>query len=114
MLRKLFGETDEEQLAYLQKRVLITAICLALDVIMLIFFQGAGLTLFCCYIWGWSFMRALFGFAAFGAIFGQNPVLVAVIIVAYILLGLIAGAVCMVLGVGRYIYLKVKYTKAAQ
>lgn len=114
MFRKLFGETDEEQLAYLQKRVLITAICLALDVIMLIFFQGAGLTLFCCYIWGWSFMRAFFGLASFGAIFGRNPVLIAVIIVAYIVLGLLAGAVCMFLGIGRYIYLKVKHTKAAQ
>lgn len=114
MFRKLFGETDEEQLAYLQKRVIITAICLVVDIVLFILAQGAGITFFCCYMWGWSFMRAFFGLATFGAIFGRNPVLIAVIIVAYIFLGLIAGAVCMFLGVGRYIFLKVKYVKEAR
>lgn len=111
MFRKLFGETDEEQLAYLQKKVIITAVCAVLDIAVLIFAQGILFLPLCCYYWGWGFIRAI---TTFGAIFSRNVVVGALIIGVFLVLGGIVGAVIMTLGVGRYIFLKVKYAKAAQ
>lgn len=114
MFRKLFGETDEEQLAYLQKKVIITAVCAVLDIAVLIFAQGILFLPLCGYYWGWGFIRAYFGITTFGAIFSRNVVVGALIIGVFLVLGGIVGAVTMALGVGRYIFLKVKYAKAAQ
>lgn len=114
MFRKLFGETDEEQLAYLQKKVILTAVCAVLDIAVLIFAHGILFLALCCYYWGWGFIRAYFGITTFGAIFSRNVVVGSLIIGVFLVLGWIVGAVCMFLGVGRYIFLKVKYAKAAR
>lgn len=68
MFRKLFGETDEEQLAYLQKKVILTAVCAVLDVAVLIFAHGILFLALCCYYWGWGFIRAYFGITTFPAL----------------------------------------------
>lgn len=114
MFRRLFGETDEEQIAYLQKKVIITIVCAVLDIAVLIYAHGILFLGLCCYYWGWGFIRAYFGITTFGAIFSRNVVVGSLMIGVFLVLGWIVGAICMSLGVCRYIYLKVKYAKAAQ
>lgn len=111
MFERLFGATEFEQMAYLQKRVILTVILVLIDVILLITTGDAGISVLSCYIWGWGAMKALFGITALGSIFSGNVVIAAIFIVAYILIGAICGAVCLFLGVGRFIYLKVKYSQ---
>ena len=109
MFERLFGPSEEAQMAYLQKRVILTLVLVAIDVILLILGGGFGLSYIACYIWGWGVMKALFGITTIGAIFSRNAVIAAIFIVAYLIIGAICGAFCLFLGVGRFIYLKVKY-----
>lgn len=112
MFKWLFGESESDQLVYLQKKVILTAICIIIDVIWFIASGNFGLTAISCYIWGWTFMKALFGLTAVGSIFSGNVVIAAIFICAYLLIGGIGGAICMFLGIGRYIFLKAKFAKS--
>lgn len=111
MLKRLFGETEEEQIHYLKPRVIITAVFFIVDMILLFVAGGIGLTVISCYIWGWGTMKALFGVTVAASLLGRNVVLVAIFIVAYLLIGYLCGIVTMLLGVGQFIYLEVKRRK---
>ena len=108
MFERLFGETEFEQLAYLKKKVILTAVFLVIDLVLLIVTGGGGVSAIIIYVWGWGAMKALFGITAVGSIFSGNPVMAAVFIVAYAFIGAIFGFFCMFLGIGRFIYLLVK------
>ena len=111
MFGRLFGETEQEQMQYLQKRVFITAGCLMVDIIGLIIAGSGGLMGIMAYVWGWRTIRAFFGVATIGVVFSRNVVLGTVIFVVFLLLGGLVGMVNMFLGIGRFIYLKVKWAK---
>ena len=112
MFERLFGPSEEAQMAYLQKKIILTLILVVIDVILLITVREFGLTTIACYIWGWGVMKALFGITTVGAIFSRNAVIAAIFIVAYLIIGAICGTICMFLGVGRFIYLKIKFSQA--
>ena len=112
MFRRLYGETDEDQLFYLGKKVKTTVIALIIGIVCVIIgligemlnseiasvMGFAGLIyVIMVYYWGWGFMKAFFGYESFrtyeGAFFG--------IFNAFI-------------GVLRYIYLRVKYKNRSE
>ena len=111
MFERLFGPTEEDQLHYLKKRVIITAVFFIADIILLITTGGMGMSVLSCYMWGWGVMKVLFGFALIGSILGRNVVITAIFIVAYLLIGYLCGIAALLLGVGRFIYLEVKRRK---
>ena len=131
MLRRLFGENEEEQLLYLQNRVILTGIALvvyAIGVILTLIggdsksfiatlgglMMGVGsfaLTLFVLFMWGWSAVKAALGITSIGALLGRNVVLGSAIFVVSICLAWIFGLVVVFLGCGRYIFLRVKQWK---
>lgn len=128
MFRKLYGETDEEQLFYLEKKVKATVIAFIIGIICVIigligeaFNSGiAGVAGFAgliyvvmVYYWGWGFMKAFFGYATFGSIFSGNMVIGVIIFMAYVFIGAFFGIFNAFVGVLRYIYLRVKYKKQA-
>lgn len=112
MFTRLFGATEAEQMAYLNKRSIITLICFGLDVIIgLIGGGGGGLTVIMAYVWGWRAIKAMFGFAAGGMLLTRNVFFAVAIFLVYVFVGAIVGGACMILGVGRFLYLKVKQKK---
>ena len=108
MFARLFGETEEAQRQYLKKKILITFVCLLIDIVLFITQGEFGLTLLSAYVWGWGAMKALFGFTTIGAIFSGNAVFAVIFILAYVLIGYFFGLFCMVIGIFRFIYLLVK------
>lgn len=107
MFQRLFGESDTQQLQYLQTRVIITIIS-----VFLCFLDLTSIfALVMLFVWGWSVVKSLFGFATVGAIFSGNIMLGSIIFLFYIIIAYLAGMVCAVLGTGRYIYLIVKKAK---
>ncbi len=102
MFTRLFGETEEEQLQYLQTRTIITFVSLIIPPVFAI------VVLF---MWGWAAVKSLFGVASVGAIFSGNFVIGTAIFLLYIILSYIIGLFCAFLGVGRFIYLKIKFIK---
>ena len=111
MFERLFGPTEEDQLHYLKKRVVITVVFFIVDIILLIATGSMGISVLCCYMWGWGVMKVLFGFTLIGSILGRNVVITAIFIVAYLLIGYLCGMAALLLGVGRFIYLEVKRRK---
>lgn len=121
MIKKLFGETEDIQLAYLQKKIKITVILLAITVIGLILREkiewigiiAEGLPAIIAYVWGWSFMSAFFGITTFGTIFAGNRNLMVglLILLAYMCIGYFFGAIALLLGICRFIQLKTKQVK---
>lgn len=126
MFRRFYGETDEDQLLYLGKKVKATIITFIIGIVCIIIgligemlnSEIAGVMGFAgliyvimMYYWGWGFMKMFFGYATFGAIFSGNVVIGVIIILAYVFLGLFFGIFNSFVGILRYIYLKVKYKK---
>lgn len=101
MIKKLFGQTEEEQFNYLQPRVI------ALFVGVLLLIMGAGLMklglgeavigiaegifVIVLLMFGWAIMKGLFGFATVGTLFSGNPVVGVVILVLFMIIGYIGG-----------------------
>ncbi len=117
MLKKLFGETDEEQFKYLKPRVsaLGVGIFLMLIGVLLTFWEisfgeqfgslGGGICVIVVMMFGWSIMRGLFGFASLGALFAGNVVIGVVIFVAFLMIGYLGGFVVAFIGICRFFVL---------
>ena len=129
MFRRLYGETDEDQLFYLGKKVKTTVIAFIIGVVCVVVgligemlnSEIAGVMGFAgliyvimVYYWGWGFMKAFFGYATFGSIFSGNVVIGVIIFMAYVFLGAFFGIFNAFVGVLRYIYLRVKYKNRAE
>lgn len=108
MFRKLFGESEAQEVVFLQVRVIITII----SFIMCFFGLTELFALVMLFIWGWPVVKSLFGIASVGALFTGNVILGSCIFVIYVILSYILGLVFAFIGTGRYIYLLVKrYTR---
>lgn len=121
MFEKIFGETEELQLQNLQKKVILSGIglggCLIglllllfkLDSVGEIVYGIGGISLFIAlFMWGFGAIKKLFGIGTIGAIFSRNVVFGVVIFVLCIMAAYLISIFVAFLGVGRYIYLKVK------
>ena len=84
MIKKLFGETDEKQFMYLKPRLIALGVGIVLLLIGFLLMQvgisfgetigslGTGICVIVLFIFGWSIMRGLLGFASIGALFSGN------------------------------------------
>lgn len=120
MIKKLFGETEEEQYRYLKPRLIafgvgliVLLIGFLLDLLGTnfgeIFFGLGGAVCFIdLLIFGWAFMRGLFGIASVGILFSRNVVLAVVILFIYFFIGYIGGLVAAVMGLCRFFVLAKK------
>lgn len=121
MFARLFGETEELQIHNLSKKVALTgigAVCsvvgmllsvLTLDTIGGIALSIGGIVLFVAmFMWGFGAIKALFGIGSVGAIFSGNVVIGAVIFVVCLMVAYLISLIVALLGIGRFIYLKVK------
>lgn len=115
MIKKLFGQTEEEQFNYLQPRViaLLVGVLLLLtgvvfmklgfgDVIALI---GEAICVIVLLVFGWAIIRGIFGFVTVGALFSLNIVVGVVALILFVSIGYIGGFFVAVIGVCRYLIL---------
>lgn len=60
MFQRLFGNTPEEQLTYLQPRILLTALVIVVGLLAMLF-GGSGdwIIVIAAYVWGWNFFEKL-------------------------------------------------------
>lgn len=110
MFRRLFGERVEDQLRYLQWRVLVTVLCVAACVVGFLAFSSNWtplIALVMLFVWGWNVVKTWFGVTTVAAIFSRNVVVGVVLFVFYLIVAYLAGVVFAFLGIGRYLYLKV-------
>ena len=117
MLRKLFGETDEEQFMYLKPRLIVLGVAAVLVLIAwLLSLTGAGISEMILsagqLVWiiitlnfGWAILRGLFGIASIGVLFSRNFIFGAAIFVIYIMVGWVGGIVVSVIGLCRFLVL---------
>lgn len=115
MFKRIFGGTEEEQIKFLQVRSIITLISLPVAVISSFFipYALALIALVMLFVWGWSVIKKWFGLTTLGAIFSGNIVIGVILFMLYIAVAYMAGVFFAVLGVGRWIYLKIKLSKMA-
>ena len=111
MLDRIFGGTIEMQLQFLEARSIITIITLIASIVMsFVVPEALGLiALVMMFVWGWGVMKNWFGITAIGILLSGNLVVGVVLFVLYVTAAYLLGMVFSVLGVGRWIYLKVKY-----
>lgn len=107
MFERLFGSTINEQMNYLQPRVLITAPVIIFGFIAMAFGgeSGSALIAIAAYVWGWTFLRNWFGFTTIGALFSGNIVIGVILFVVYLVVGYFIGLIIFLLGLIRYIHL---------
>lgn len=112
MFERLFGNTPEEQLLYLQPRVLLTAPVIIIGFIAMAFGSGgSAIIAIAAYIWAWSFLKKWFGITTLGALFSGNVVIGVILFVLYLAIGYFIGLIVFLLGLIRYIQLKLMYMK---
>lgn len=110
MFERLFGNTVEEQLSYLQPRIMITAPVIIIGLLGIALGANTGLVMvIAAYVWAWDFMKRWFGATTIGALFSGNVVIGVIIAVAYLCIGYIIGLVVFLFGFIRYIQLKFVY-----
>ena len=110
MFQRFFGGTVEEQIEYLQWRVIVTVVSIAACALGFLVFQSNWtpiIALVMLFVWGWNVVKTWFGFTTIAAIFTGNIVFGVVIFVFYVVVAYLSGVIFALLGSGRYIYLKV-------
>lgn len=115
MFNRIFGGSDAEQLQFLEVRSIITIIAVVVAIIAS-FFSSEALALIAVvmlFIWGWNVVKNWFGTTTLGAIFSGNVVIGVILFMIYLIVAYLAGIVFAFLGVGRWIYLKVKHSNQA-
>ncbi|MCI5500232.1 MAG: hypothetical protein MR419_12015 [Clostridiales bacterium] len=115
MIKKLFGETEEEQFRYLKPRLIalgVGGVALLISLLLelmgvglyeIFYILGAAVCVITLLMFGWAIMRGLFGIATLGVLFSRNVVVGVIIFVLYILLGYIGGLVVAVIGLCRFL-----------
>ena len=124
MFTRLFGETEEIQFKNLKPKTILTILGLIVGLVgvllTLIGIESLGETLLSIsgiilfillFIWGFGAIRALFGFSTIGAIFSGNVVFGVVIFVFCMMAAYFISIFIAFLGVGRFIYLKIKFSQ---
>lgn len=117
MIRKLFGETEEQQFSYLKPRLTALGIGGAIMLVGLLLMLlkipfgeivgglGGGICVIVLLLFGWTIMRGLFGFVSVGSIFSGNVVIGVVIFVLFITIGYFGGFVVAFIGLCRFLVL---------
>lgn len=124
MFDKLFGETEELQIQNLQKKVVLTGIGLVsclIGILLLVIklnsigevvYGVGGIVLFIAlFLWGFGAIKKLLGIGTIGAIFSRNVVFGVVIFVLCMMAAYLISIFVAFLGIGRYIYLKIKHSQ---
>ena len=71
----------------------------------MLFRSGTGICVIVLFIFGWSIMRGLLGFASIGALFSGNIVVGVVIFVLFIMIGYLGGFFVAFVGLCRFFML---------
>lgn len=112
MFERIFGGTDAEQMEFLQIRSILTIVAIVVSLVAAIFVPEAlgivGAVML--FVWGFGVLKAMFGITAIGILFSGNIVLGVILFLLYIMAAYFAGLLFAFVGVGRWIYLKVKYS----
>ena len=124
MFARLFGPGEEDQLQFLHNRVILTGagmICgilgMILNAVGISSIGGilggiGGIALFVAlFLWGFGAIRTLIGFGSIGAIFSGNVVLGVVIFMFCVVAAYFISIFIALIGLYRYIYLRVKFSK---
>ena len=116
MFKRIFGGSDAQQLEFLETRAVITIVALVVSLVASIFFPEAIalIVVVMLFIWGWNVVKNWFGLTTLGAIFSGNIVIGVILFLLYLTIAYLVGIVFAFLGVGRWIYLKVKYSTAGE
>lgn len=111
MFNRIFGGTDEEQLQFLETRSIVTIAVVILALVASLFAPEAlGLiAVVMLFIWGWNVTKNWFGITTLGAIFSGNVAIGVIIFLFYLIVAYLVGILFAILGVGRWVYLKMKY-----
>ena len=112
MFGRLFGENDAEQIHFLEIRSIITIAALIIVIAISFFYIGtiSALPVVMLFVWGWKVIESWFDVAALAIKFSNNVVISVVIFTLLLILACFVGVVIAFLGVGRWIYLKRKYS----
>lgn len=115
MFSRIFGGSDEEQLQFLEVRSIITIAALLITFVASFFTTDAIalVAIVMLFIWGWSVIKNWFGITTLGAFFSGNIVIGVILFTIYLIVAYLAGILFAFLGVGRWIYLKIKYRNRA-
>ena len=115
MFKRLFGETTEEQMHYLQPRVILTLAVIVFGIAAMLISgeksAGGLFVLIMLFVWGWGAVKSLFGIASIGVIFSGNVVIGVAIFIFYVMAAYITGIVVAFIAMGRYAYLKIAAAK---
>lgn len=112
MFERLFGNTLDEQLMYLQPRVLLTAPVIIFGFIAMAFgSSGSAVIAIAAYVWAWTFLKNWFGITTLGALFSGNVVIGVILVLAYLIIGYFIGLITFLLGLIRYIQLRLVNTR---
>lgn len=109
MFNRIFGGSDSEQLQFLEKRSLITIAAIVLAII--IPRASPLIALGMLFLWGWNVVKALFNIKDIAGTFVSITRDGGLTLLFYLVVAYLAGIVFAILGVGRWIYLKIKYRK---
>lgn len=121
MFVRLFGESDEEQLKNLTKKVVLTGIGVVCYILGLVFYLmhldsvggifgsiGGIALLVAMFMWGFDAIKRLVGIGTVGAIFSGNVMIGVVIFVMCVIVAYFVSLIVAFIGIGRYIYLRIK------
>ncbi len=118
MVKKLFGETEDEQFRYLKPKILALGVALAVTLIgsllgligikkaaEILCALGGLIFVIDLFIFGWAIMKGLFGVASQGNKLYHNVVVGVGIFIFYIMVGYFGGLVAAVIGLCRFLML---------
>ena len=107
-MKKLFGETPQEQLKFLQPRLIITAAAFVISLIGLLFrYEEIAAVIGAVFLmWGWAYLKARFGFVSFAAFLSRNLMFAILILILFLVVGYLFGIVVFIMGLIQYIRLK--------
>lgn len=107
-MKKLFGETPQEQLKFLQPRIIITAAAFVISLIGLLFrYEEIAAVIGVVFLmWGWAYLKSRFGFVSFAAFISKNWIFALLILMIFLVVGYFFGIVVFILGLIQYIRLK--------
>lgn len=111
MFNRIFGGSDAEQLQFLEMRSIITIAVVIVALVASVFVPEALslIAVVMLFIWGWNVIKNWFGITTLSAIFSGNVVIGVIIFLFYLIVAYLVGILFAFLGVGRWIYLKMKY-----
>lgn len=109
---EIIWKYPEEQLTYLQPRILLTALVIVVGLLAMLF-GGSGdwIIVIAAYVWGWNFLKNWFGFTTIGAFFSGNIAIGVVLFVGYLIIGYVIGLITFLLGAVRYIQLRLLFKR---